>query len=267
MTAVAAQPALLRYPGAKWALGPAIADSLPVHKQYVEPYFGSGAVFFNKAPSMHEVINDLDGRVVNFWRVLRDHTEELCWLIETTPWSRAEYADSCTPCADPIEDARRFAVRAWQSHASDFSRKVGWRHRGVGKAGSGMSHRWRQVPDQLRSVAGRLADAEIEQVDAVTLVRRYAVATAAIYADPPYPLSTRARGLYAVEAGHDHHVALLDALLAHPGPVVLSGYACDLYDDALAGWHRTEIRTATHGGLPRTEILWRNHEPHAPADR
>ena len=66
------QPALLRYPGAKWALGPAIAGSLPVHKQYVEPYFGSGAVFFNKAPSMHEVINDLDGRVVNFWRVLRD---------------------------------------------------------------------------------------------------------------------------------------------------------------------------------------------------
>ena len=60
---------------------------------------------------------------------------------------------------------------------------------------------------------------------------------------------------------------VLDALLAHPGPVVLSGYACDLYDDALAGWHRTEIRTATHGGLPRTEILWRNHEPHAPADR
>ena len=255
------QPALLRYPGAKWALGPRIAAALPEHKHYVEPYFGSGAVFFTKPASLHEVVNDIDGRVVNFWRTLREHTEELCWLIEATPWSRSEYEASRAPSDDPIEDARRFAVRAWQAHAADFSRVVGWRHRGVAKPGSGMSARWTKVPGQLAAVAHRLAVAEIEQIDAVKLVRRVQGEDVLIYADPPYPLETRVRGLYAVEVDRDHHVDLLDALRAHSGPVVLSGYACKLYDDALAGWHREEIPTTTHGGRQRTEVIWRNHQP------
>ena len=84
----------LRYPGAKWSLAEQIVSHFGDHFHYVEPYFGSGAVFFKKTPSPHEVINDLNGRVVNFWKVLRDQTEDLCWGLETTPWSRGEYDES-----------------------------------------------------------------------------------------------------------------------------------------------------------------------------
>jgi DNA adenine methylase len=56
----------------------------------------------------------------------------------------------------------------------------------------------------------------------------------------------------------DDHRALLDALCAHPGPVVLSGYACPLYDDRLGGWQRQEIAATAEGGRARTEIVWRN---------
>lgn len=87
----------------------------------------------------------------------------------------------------------------------------------------------------------RLAAAELEQIDAVKLIRRVQGEDVLIYADPPYPLETRTRGLYAVEADRDHHVDLLDALRAH----------------------REEIRTSTHGGRQRTEVIWRNHDPAA----
>ena len=59
--------AILKYPGAKWGLSKWILSFFPDHHSYLEPFFGSGAVFFHKASSDIETINDLDGNVVNFF--------------------------------------------------------------------------------------------------------------------------------------------------------------------------------------------------------
>lgn len=250
-------PALLRYPGSKWRLAPAITGYFGEHAHYVEPYFGSGAVFFTKEPSRHEVVNDLNGRVVSFWRTLRDHTDELCWALETTPWAREEYDVSDVPADDPVEDARRFVVRAWQSHASDLSKKTGWKNRGVHQRAGGMSHRWQKLPDQLRAVAWRLADAEIEHRDALDVIARFNSPDTQLYVDPPYLMGTRTQQVYGVEPDDDHHEKLLELLTAHRGPVVVSGYANELYDTALAGWHRVETKApAAEKGAARTEVLW-----------
>lgn len=258
-SAPAAQPhaAALRYPGAKWSLAKAIAAEFGPHYHYVEPYFGSGAVFFSKAPSPHEVLNDLNGQVVNFWKVLRDQTEDLCWALETTPWSRDEYAISDEVTGDPLEDARRFVVRVWQAHASDLSKKTGWKNRGVRQRARGMSHRWQSVPKQLRSLAWRLADAEIENRDALAVVRRFNAPDVLIYADPPYLHETRTQRMYAEEVDVEHHVELLEALIQHQGPVVLSGYTSPLYDDALAHWKRVVMKAPkVEKGASRSEVLW-----------
>ena len=61
--------AILKYPGAKWRIAGWIIENMPTHHSYVEPYFGSGAVFFNKPLSNIETINDLDGEVVNFFEI------------------------------------------------------------------------------------------------------------------------------------------------------------------------------------------------------
>ena len=98
--------AALRYPGSKWSIADTIIAHFGEHYHYVEPFFGIGAVFFTKEPSPHELVNDLNGGVVNFFRALRDQTTELCWLLETTPWSRDEYELSDTGTGDPLEDAR-----------------------------------------------------------------------------------------------------------------------------------------------------------------
>jgi len=79
----------------------------------MEPFFGSGAVLFNKPPVEIEIINDIDGDVVNLFKVIREKPAELARLIEFTPWARDEYYESYHRTGDNLEDARRFLVRCW----------------------------------------------------------------------------------------------------------------------------------------------------------
>ena len=85
---------VLKYAGAKWRIADWISGFFPPHEIYLEPFFGSGAVFFRKAPARLETINDIDGNVVNLFRVLREQPEQLAALIELTPWARDEYYSS-----------------------------------------------------------------------------------------------------------------------------------------------------------------------------
>ena len=76
---------LLNYPGAKWGMAKEIVALMPPHRSYLEPFFGSGAVLFNKPPSAIETVNDIDGDIVNFFRVLREQPEKLATFIAMTP--------------------------------------------------------------------------------------------------------------------------------------------------------------------------------------
>jgi Site-specific DNA methylase len=82
---------LLRYPGSKQRIAPWIISQMPKHHSYLEPYFGGGAILFNKEPSRIETINDLDDDVINLFRVIREKKEELIEKIVYTPYARAEY--------------------------------------------------------------------------------------------------------------------------------------------------------------------------------
>ena len=252
--------AALRYPGAKWSIASTIVSYFGDHYHYAEPFFGSGAVFFTKPPSPHEIVNDLNSSVSNFFRVLRDHTEELCWALEATPWSRDEYAVSDETTGDALEDARRFAVRAWQAHASDFAKKTGWKNRGSSQRARGMSVRWKRVPDELAQLALRLKDAEIENRPALDVIKKFSREDCLIYADPPYLPSTRTQDMYGHEMSEAAHVEMLEALQVHRGPAVLSGYENDLYDDALSGWEKVSVKPPkVEKAAVRTEVLWVRH--------
>ena len=82
------------------------------HRVYLEPYAGSAAVLFRKPRVPVEIINDVDGQVVNFFRVLRDHPAELARACQLTPYSRAEYETIVDrAAAGEVERARRFWAR------------------------------------------------------------------------------------------------------------------------------------------------------------
>lgn len=105
--------AILNYPGAKWGLAQTIVELMPKHRSYLEPFFGSGAVLFNKPPSAIETINDIDGDIVNFFTVLRECPQELAEKIALTPYSREVFDDAHeNRGTDAFDKAYRFAIRS-----------------------------------------------------------------------------------------------------------------------------------------------------------
>lgn len=102
-----------------------------------------------------------------------------------------------------------------------------------------------------------MKEAQIECMPAVDLIQRFNRPNVLIYADPPYLLSTRKmKKQYANEMTDQDHKQLLGALKAHRGPVLLSGYASELYDSSLATWRRYTLETTAEKGMHRTEVLW-----------
>jgi DNA adenine methylase len=114
------------------------------------------------------------------------------------------------------------------------------------------------MPDKILAITERLRGVQIEQQPALELIQRYRRSDVLIYVDPPYPLDTRSGRMYRHEMTDADHAELLEVLDAHPGPVLLSGYANPLYDERLKHWHREEKKVLAEAGLVRTEILWIN---------
>lgn len=256
---------ILKYPGSKWRLANWIIGNFPANYRkmtYLEPYFGSGAVFFSKDRSAVETINDLDHNVVNLFKVIREQPEELCRLIHFTPWSRTEYKQSYELTGNSLEDARRFLTRSWMAIGFKSSDITGWRHNVKGINGNLVQWNY-GLPAEIICRANRLLTdgrniVQIESKPALEVIAKHNQESVLIYADPPYPLSTRSRRIYANEMKDEEHLALLELLEKHPGTVLLSGYACNLYDERLEHWIRKSIRATAEGGREREEVLWIN---------
>ena len=258
---------VLKYPGSKWRMADWIISLMPPHKSYLEPFFGSGAVFFKKPPSRIETINDLDGEIVNLFRCIRSRPEELARTVALTPYSREEYELAWqrgeTPGnLDDIERARLTLVRYWQTHGNSAVYKGGWKNDRTGREYAYDVRYWCQLPQWIIDATNRLKEAQIEQAPAVDVIRRFCHKDVLIYADPPYVLSTRKRRQYRVEMTADNdHVELLYALKDHPGPVILSGYENELYNRHLKGWVKLHRKALAYGVASRIETVWLNYEP------
>lgn len=138
---------VLKYPGSKWNLAEWICNHLPRHRTYLEPFFGSGAVFFCKRPSHIETINDINGEVVNLFKVIRGQSDQLIRLIAMTPWSRQEYYESYYRTGDSVEDARRFLIRCWMAYGAKLSDRAGWANDVQGRKGTCLPKVWNGLPN------------------------------------------------------------------------------------------------------------------------
>lgn len=250
---------VLKYPGAKNRLAPWIVGYIPKHDVYLEPYAGSLAVLFNKPKSHIETVNDLDGEVTNFFRVLRDSADELENLIALTPFSRREYENAYETTENDIERARRFAVKCWMGFGCGNLYQNGFKS-GQQSHSPNPAKAWAELPETLKLAAERLRGVQIENLPAVELIKRYDTADVFIYGDPPYLHGTRKNYLYRYEMSDAEHEKLLKVLVKHPGKVLLSGYDNDMYNDVLTGWKKVQKSTRAEGGRKRTETLWMNYD-------
>lgn len=254
------------YFGGKMLIGPQIAALLPSHGHYVEPYCGSLAVLLAKAPSAHETVNDLDQRLVTFWRVLRTRPNELARVCALTPHSRVEHeAAEPLDAEDELELARQVFVRLTQGRSGQL-RRTGWRHYVLPSGPTSMPDYLTAYVDRMAPAVERLQHVSLEAKPALDIIAQYGQhENVLLYVDPPYLGSTRTRSWDGYEhemRGDADHRALAEALRAARAAVVLSGYASDLYDRELyAGWDRHTMTTGTgqgEGWANRTEVLWSN---------
>lgn len=257
----------LIYYGGKTTLAPWIIDNLPPHTTFVDVFGGGGAVILYKGPSEVDVYNDV-GNVSNFFRVMRDHGEELQRRLTLTPFSREEFElcrdtwEEIMESGDEIEWARRWYVVISQGYTHEENSDSWHVSKIVNSAQAIMNH-----VDKLPWVIQKLRRLHVEHLDFAECIRIYDKDTTLFYLDPPYLHDTRADvGNYRNEMSFNRHVELLESLFFIKGQAILSGYPSDLYDAYLADWRRVErSRTSaiqnSEGGRQtnramRTEVLW-----------
>ena len=260
------------YFGGKLSTAERIVALLPAHEHYVEPFAGSLAVLLAKPQSLMETVSDLDGNLMTFWRVLRDRPAELERACALTPHARAEHEAAYGDLSglDDLERARRVWVILTQGR-SGMMKRTGWRYYQDPRGShSSMPDYLAAYVDRIPAEAGRLAQVSLESLPALDVIARYGQhAGNLIYADPPYPASVRTlnngrcRGPdYACELRtDDEHRELADSLRSARAAVVLSGYACPLYEGLYGDWDRAEIGTRNGNAArdhARTEVLWSN---------
>lgn len=243
---------------------------LPKTTHYCEPFGGSAAVLINRAPSPVETYNDIHGEVVNFFRVLRQQSDELIRLIGLTPFSRAEFeAAIAVPeeSATDLERARRFYILARQVRTG-LAQKASagrWAHcKLTSRAGmSGAVSRWLGAVEDLPYIAQRLLRVQMESAPALEVIARYDSPHTLFYCDPPYPHDSRTdANAYAYEMTDDAHRQLAGVLRNVQGKVALSGYRCDLLDELYGDWRRIESGAKLIHSVKklRTEVLWVNYD-------
>ncbi|MBQ6695591.1 MAG: DNA adenine methylase [Lachnospiraceae bacterium] len=245
-------------------------ERIPPHHSYVEPYFGSGAMLFNKPTSRIETVNDLDRDVVNLFWCIRQDAEKLSKLVMATPFSRQEYEDSfkldvfeiTIPDDDePYHKALRFLVKCWQGHGFRTNgHKVGWKNDVQGRERSYALWNWYRLPDWIIEVAERLRKVQIEHRPALEIIERFNYGNVFMYIDTPYLLGTRTAKQYKHETTDADHEELLKILLKIKAKIMISGYESDIYNDYLKDWHKACFKScAEHHGI-RQEVIWMNYE-------
>ena len=255
--------AVIKYPGSKWRLADWIISHFPEHHSYLEPYFGSGAVLFNKPRSDIETVNDLDGNVVNLFRWIKDDPEKLAHEIYYTPYARQVYEEAFTLVPeDSLGKAVNFYIRLNMGHGfRTTGEKVGWKNDVQGRERAYAACDWCSLPDRIMEAAERLRGVQIENRPAVELIKRFNHPGVLIYLDPPYMPETRHGKQYRFEMySRESHAELLETAKKHKGPVLISGYESELYNSLLEGWHREEILNYSLSGSRKKEILWMNYE-------
>lgn len=260
----------LRYHGGKFRIASWVMSFFPAHTCYVECFGGAAGVLLQKPRAYAEVYNDLDGDVVNFFRVLQDPAlrAQLLDRLVMTPYARAEFEKAWQPARGQVERARRLAIRAQMGFGSAGATKgiTGFRIDTKRQYGTAQ-HLWEHYPEAVATAGQRFAGVLIENRPAIEVMKAHDGPETLHFVDPPYVLSTRTaraggpRGAYRHEMTDAHHNALIVELKGLSGMVALSGYESELYADQLKGWRRetTVARIAAgRGGDVRTEVLWLN---------
>lgn len=264
---------LVSYYGGKQKMASKIVPLLPKHTVYVEPFAGGAAVFFAKPwppvsnnNNYREVINDIDSRLVNLYRVVADHDLGPRFVQEAAlPYSREVHKWS----QENLDAGGiRGAVAYWHNIQCSFTNKLnaGW---GTSVFGGNHAVTWASKVAGLPAYLDRMHGVYIENDDALAVIRRWDSPQTLFYCDPPYPGTEQGHyGGYSLE----DFSRLCDALDNCQGSFVLSNYdnpgpranwerfefTSHVSSKGIVGEGRDKTKASTvRNDCQRTEIVWR----------
>lgn len=256
----------LTYYGGKQQLVSTILPLIPEHRSYCEPFLGGGAIFFSKRPSEHEVINDTNKELINFYEVVQREYVSLEREIQISLHSRdlhrkAGVIYNNPDMFDKVKRAWAVWVTASQSFGSMLDGSFGYDHTGQ------TSLKVKNKRDSFTyEYAVRLQKVDIECTDALRIIRSYDTPDTFFYCDPPYVGSDC--GHYDGYSEEDYRM-LLESLSKIEGRFLLSSYPSDLLKDFRDkhGWEQQEIEMAMNVNaksknrkMKKIEVLTANYD-------
>jgi DNA adenine methylase len=206
----------MSYIGGKRRIAKRIVEMFPPHVTYCEVFLGGGQVFFQKEPSKVEVLNDIDGEVVNFFRCAQQHYQELCryltFVLVSRQWFEIFKNQNPSSLTDIQRAARFFYLQkncyAGLVHDRHYSCKV------IGKPGFNPG----RLAQIFEKVHQRLARVQIESLPFQELIPRFDRTTTLFFCDPPY----WRRKLYNHNFTDHDYQTLADQLQSIKGKFVLT---------------------------------------------
>lgn len=270
----------LKWHGGKYYMASKIVDLMPRHIHYVEPFFGGGSVLLARDPEdkelwlipnkgVSEVVNDINGRLINFWRILQDPKdfESFRRAVEAIPMAREEWERSHSHSYgdDRVADAVAFFIDCRQSRSGMMNGFTSITRSRTRRHMNGNVSEWLSAIDGLQIIHHRLRRVLIERMRAIDMIAREDSPGTLFYCDPPYLHETRSSiNVYYHEMSENDHLDLLMVLQSCKGKVMISGYNAPLYDVMLRGWnrHRFDLPNNAAGGESKrrmTEIVWCNY--------
>jgi DNA adenine methylase len=254
----------LTYYGGKQRLAQYILSLIPKHTLYCEPFFGGGAIFFAKEPSEIEVINDSNGDLINFYRVMKNNFASLKREVRATLHSREHHQSAKMVLGYPqlfneIKRAWAIWVLANESYSSRLDASWGF-DRKRNTSAKRLHHKREKFP----SYEKRLELTEIENADALSVIESRDGKNSFFYCDPPY---------FNAHKGHFHFYSeqdfedLLKCLSSIKGKFLLSSYPSPLLEKYKRKykWHSKAIEmplavTARYKRQQtKTEVLTANY--------
>jgi DNA adenine methylase len=262
MKAVSKLKTPITYYGGKQSMAQHILPLIPPHKQYVEPFFGGGAIFFAKEQSEAEVINDLNGEIVNFYKIVCTDFWRLNEMIQSTLHSRQQYEEAMVVYKHPsMFDPVKRAWSFWILTQQGFVSKIGsWGYdKGTNRMTRAVINKKLAFDQKIRF---RIEHATIECNDAVQVILSRDTDETFFYVDSPY-IDTN-QGHYSGYTQEDFKT-LLTTLKSVRGKFLGSHYKSDILSDFVKknNWFYLEIEkhlSASSSGKKKTEVLFANYD-------
>ncbi len=253
----------ITYYGGKQTLIKYLLPLIPQHRMYCEPFFGGGAVFFAKRKSDVEVINDINGEVINFYRVIKTKFSELQKEIQSTLHSRELYKKAMEIYKNPekYSDVKR-AWALWTATNQGFAGMIGsW---GFGKDDSKEAALANKRDAFTKDYEQRLTKVQVESNNAIKVINRCDDKETFIYADPPYIGSDQ--GHYKGYTESDYR-ELLDTLAKVKGKFLLSSYPSKILTSYINKYNwkvqkiTKSVAVTKHTDKLKTEMIVMNYDP------